>query len=165
MKIPVLLASCMGIVGILAGCTHAPVAPESNAPAAFAGEPLEIAPALQHYRRFTVVALGSSRTESGERQGRLAFNPDSAAMDLYDTSDAYLGRLFIAPEVCRNDDSPDCVRHYAMSGQLTESAGSLRCYVQIRNDTNTGYLGQALTGICRDNTARRFEIKLYGEGS
>ncbi len=84
-------------------------------------------------------------------------------MEVYDTTNGLLGRLFIAPDTCRNDDSPDCVRRYVMSGQLADSADNLHCFVQIRNDTNTGYSGQALTGICRDKTARMFEIKLFGE--
>lgn len=155
MKTHTILASTVCAFGALAGCMHEPTAP--------IGEPLNIAPALQHYRTFSVVPLSNSKTEPGERHGRLAFNAETAAMELYDTTNGPLGRLFIAPDTCRNDDSPDCVRRYVMSGQLADSADNLRCFVQIRNDTNTGYSGQALTGICRDKTARMFEIKLFGQ--
>jgi hypothetical protein len=41
-----------------------------------------------------------------------------------------------------------------MSGQLADSAGNLRCYVQIQNNTKTSYAGKALTRICRDYAAR-----------
>jgi hypothetical protein len=161
MKTHTFLVSVICAFDVLAGCTHEPTA---SVPLAPIGEPLEIAPdALQHYRTFSVVPLSNSRTVPGERHGRLAFNAETAAMEVYDTTNGLLGRLFIAPDTCRNDDSPDCVRRYVMSGQLADSADNLHCFVQIRNDTNTGYSGQALTGICRDKTARMFEIKLFGE--
>jgi hypothetical protein len=157
------IASAICLSSALAACTHEPVAPVAIAPTAQTGEPLDIAPEMQHYRKFSVIPLATSKTGSGEMRGRLAFNADAATIELYDDGSGLLGRLFIAPESCRNDDSPDCVRRYAMSGQLTDSAGNLRCYVQIRNDTKTGYAGQALTGICRDNTGRVFEIQLFGD--
>jgi hypothetical protein len=155
------VASAIGF-SLLAGCAHQSVATLDSVQAAPTGEPLDIAPEMQYYRMFRMVPLATSRTMPGEMQGRLAFNANSAAIEMYDTANVFLGNLFIAPEVCRNDDSTDCVRRYAMSGQLADSAGSLRCYVQIRNDTKTGYTGQALTGVCRDNTSRMFEIKLFG---
>jgi hypothetical protein len=163
MKTESILASAICLFSALAGCTHAPVAPVASVPAGPTGEPLDITPEMQHYRMFSVVPLATSRTGTGEMRGRLAFNADAAAIEMYDAANGLLGRLFIAPESCRNDDSPDCVRRYAMSGQLADSADNLRCYVQIRNDTKTGYAGQALTGICRDNAARMFEIKLFGD--
>lgn len=163
MKTLAILVNAICVFVGLAGCTHEPVIPATTTPPAPIGEPLDIAPALQHYRVFSLVPLANSKTEPGEKHGRLAFNAESSAMEVYDANNGLLGRLFIAPDTCRNDDSPDCVRRYSMSGQLGDTVDNLHCYVQIRNDTNTSYSGQALTGICRDKTARMFEITFFGQ--
>ncbi len=69
-------------------------------------------------------------------------------------------RLYIQTEQCRDDAASACQRRYALTGTLDALGAPLKCYIQIRNDSNHGYQGQALQGLCQDNFSRSYSITI-----
>jgi hypothetical protein len=85
---------------------------------------------------------------------------DGAYIEIHFPGIATSQRLFIQVEECRNSVDPLCQRRFVLSGDLFAFASRLKCYIQIRNDANSGYLGQALQGLCQDTNNRSFAITL-----
>ncbi|MFA9217234.1 MAG: hypothetical protein ACEQSK_09025 [Sphingomonadaceae bacterium] len=69
-------------------------------------------------------------------------------------------RLYIQVEQCANDADPQCPRRYMLNGDIQALASPLKCYIQIRNDVNSGYLGQALQGLCQDSYHRSYSATI-----
>ncbi len=91
-----------------------------------------------------------SANSGGKREHTPArFVADGAYLDLQ-IPDANSQRLYVQAEDCRNSADAYCARRYVLTGELTAFSSKLKCYVQIRNDANSGYIGQALQGLCQD---------------
>lgn len=69
-------------------------------------------------------------------------------------------RLYVQVEQCRNAADAYCPRTYVLSGDLAAFSSQLKCYIQIRNDANSGYLDQALQGLCQDQYRRSYAITI-----
>jgi len=123
---------------------------------------VELAPKLTHYSRFEL--FSQSSTAVGQRAtGSLEFNNNSAAFDLHISGSQSVEHLFVQPEACRDDPSPDCKRRFTISGQMTALGTSMSCFIPVRNDTSIGYFGQTLAGICQDRYGRLFTISIYAK--
>lgn len=121
---------------------------------------LIVAPQLSHYSRFEIFPESSNATEQ-RATGTLDFNAYSASLELHIKDSQAIEHLFVQPETCRDDPSPDCKRRFAISGRITALGVPMNCYIPIRNDTSIGYYGQTLTGLCRDRNGRSFAISIF----
>lgn len=69
-------------------------------------------------------------------------------------------RLYVQVEECRASADAYCPRSYVLSGELSAFSSRLKCYIGIRNDANSGYLNQALQGLCQDQYRRSYSITI-----
>ena len=150
----------LGIAMLMSACTTPqPTPPQSLPPP---NELLELSPVLSHYGNFELSSNTTSTKQPQKLTGNISFSSDSVSFVVSENPDRVIGRLFVQPEVCRDDPSSDCMRHYVISGKILALDADLHCYIPIRNDTLTGYVGQSLTGICQDPYGRSFSITLFG---
>jgi hypothetical protein len=117
---------------------------------------LDGAPDLSAYRTLEVTSNSTSKREVGE----VRFVMDGAYFEAYLPGATSVHRMFIQVEDCRNSTDPICQRRFVISGDLSAFSSRLKCYIQIRNDSNSGYFGQALQGLCQDTNSRSFAITL-----
>ncbi|MFA6970544.1 MAG: hypothetical protein WC208_03995 [Gallionella sp.] len=125
------------------------------------GGVIDVSPKMAHYTQFNLVSQSSGAAEEQKISGVLIYKPASAYFEAHADGNTSVDRLFIQPDACRDDISPDCQRHFIISGRLTAFNTSLNCYIQVRNDTSTGYAGQSIEGICQDRNRRSFAITLF----
>ncbi|MYN11341.1 hypothetical protein [Pseudoduganella aquatica] len=69
-------------------------------------------------------------------------------------------RLYLQAEACRNSSDAYCQRSYAITGDLDVFQTRLKCYAEVRNDSTTGYAGQALQGLCQDPHSRSYSFTI-----
>lgn len=117
---------------------------------------LESSPDLSMYRTLELTSNSTSKREVGEAR----FVADGAYVEVRLPGATTAQRLFIQVEDCRNSTDPLCQRRFVLSGDLSAFASRLKCYIQIRNDVNSGYVGQALQGLCQDTNSRSFAVTL-----
>lgn len=147
---------CLALLStlLLTSCASAPDTPPNLtvAPAAHLTDTPDLSP-------FSVLELSAN---SGARRasGQARFIPGGAYVDVRFPEVADSQRLFVQVEQCRNSVDPLCQRRFALTGDLFAFASRLKCYIQIRNDANSGYLGQALQGLCQDTNSRSFAVTL-----
>ena len=134
---------------VLVAACATPAAPDSNP------QNLNDTPDLSAFRR---VELNANATGKHESAGA-SFVATGAYLDV-SLAGAQTQRLYVQAEQCRNDANADCPRQYALSGELNAFSSQLKCYIQIRNDANSGYSGQALQGICNDQYRRSYAITI-----
>lgn len=139
---------------LLSSCASAPDHPPASTIAPVAN--LTDTPDLS---AFSVLEL---RANSGARHasGQARFHPAGAYLEVRMPEAADSQRLLVQVEECRNAADPFCQRRFALSGDLFAFASRLKCYIQIRNDANSGYPGQALQGLCQDSNSRSFAVTL-----
>jgi len=123
---------------------------------------LEVAPQLSHYSRFELYSQSSTAADQ-RATGSLEFNNNSSAFDLHIADSPSVEHLFVQPEACRDDPSPDCQRRFTVSGRITALGTSMSCFIPIRNDTSIGYYGQTLAGICQDRNGRSFTMSIFAK--
>jgi len=143
-----LLSSLIAILPISGCATHKP------------SGMLEVAPQLSHYSRFELYSQSSTAAEQ-RATGSIDFNNNSSAFDLHIEGNHDAEHLFVQPEACRDDPSPDCQRHFTVSGRITALGTSMSCFIPVRNDTSIGYYGQTLAGICQDKNGRSFTMSIF----
>jgi len=151
-RLAILVAAGMSF---LSGCAAPP--PIVSPPAS----ELEVAPQLSRFARFELASQASGSGAEQKTAGSLNFKSSSASFEVSTVSDQAAGRLYVQPEACRDDPSPDCKRRFVVSGRLSALNTTLNCYIPVRNDTSTGYVGQSLAGICQDRNGRSFSISIY----
>jgi hypothetical protein len=101
-----------------------------------------------------------SANSNGKRENAPArFVANGAYLDLQ-IPDANSQRLYVQVEACRDSADAHCARRYILSGELAAFSSKLKCYVPIRNDANSGYIGQALQGLCQDQHSRSYSITI-----
>lgn len=148
---------------MIGACTSPPpVSPTANlvAPTVNSGL-LEVAPQLSRYTRFELVSQASGAGAEQKAAGSLDFKTGSASFEVHPEGNQAVSRLFVQPDACRDDPSPDCQRRFVVSGRLSALNTSLNCYIPVRNDTSAGYAGQSLAGICQDRNGRSFSITIF----
>ncbi len=149
---------CCLLLSSMQGCTALePVPP--TAPIVVTG--LDSSPDLSAYSRFDLTALASGSRPDEKRAGSARFIRGAGLIELRLDGDKGVDRLFLQPEVCRDDANADCERRFALAGSVSASGASVSCYIPVRNDTRKGYAGQSLVGVCRDANGRSFSVNLY----
>ncbi len=151
-----LCISAIVCADLLNGCAVSPPAIVS-APVS----ELEVAPQLTRFTRFELASPASGSGTEQKATGSLVFNSGAASFDVITTDNKAKDRFFIQPETCRDDPSPDCKRRFAVTGRLSALNTTLNCYIPVRNDTSSGYVGQSLSGICQDRYGRSFTITIF----
>jgi hypothetical protein len=122
---------------------------------------IDVAPKLAAYTQFDLVSQSSGAAEEQKVSGVLSYKATAAYFEAHTNGNTSVDRLFVQPDACRDDASPDCQRRFVISGHLTAFNTSLNCYIQVRNDTSVGYSGQSIMGICQDRNRRSFAITLF----
>ncbi|MEI7456601.1 MAG: hypothetical protein WCK93_07715 [Nitrosomonadales bacterium] len=122
---------------------------------------IDVSPKMAHYTQFDLVSQSSGSAEEQKISGTLLYKPTSAYFEVRTNENSNVDRLFIQPDECRDDASPDCQRRFVISGRLAAFKTSLNCYIQVRNDTSTGYSGQSIAGLCQDRNRRSYSITLF----
>lgn len=125
--------------------------------------PIEAAPELARYSRFELTSQSNGNASEQKMAGSLDFKSSSASFDVITGNNQAAGRLFVQPESCRDDPSPDCQRRFVVSGRINILNTSLNCYIPIRNDVAIDYVNQSLTGICQDRYGRSFSISIFAQ--
>lgn len=133
---------------ILAACAAQP-APNENP------QNLNDTPDLSAFHNVELSANSGGKREHAPAR----FVADGAYLDLQ-IPDVSSQRLYVQAEDCRNSADAHCARRYVLTGELTAFSSKLKCYVQIRNDANSGYIGQALQGLCQDQYSRSYSITI-----
>lgn len=122
---------------------------------------LNSTPDLQRFNRFQLTAQSASGSAAlQQRLGTLEFKRAASLFEASNPGGA-ADRLFVQPETCRDDASPDCLRRFVISGRLAIENTAVNCYVPIRNDSDLGYGSQSLTGICQDRHSRLFSLTIF----
>ena len=103
---------------------------------------------------FHTVEIQTNAADARRETVAAYFVPLGAYLEL----ESGAGRLYVQVEQCGNDADPLCQRRYMLSGDISLRSTPLKCYVQIRNDANSGYAGQALQGLCQDSYRRSYSI-------
>jgi hypothetical protein len=85
---------------------------------------------------------------------------DGAHLAVYNAVAGGPERLYVQAEECRNSNDADCPRRFILTGNLSAYGSTLKCYIQVRNDSNSGYTGQALQGLCQDKFSRSYSITI-----
>lgn len=122
---------------------------------------LNAAPQLSRFTRFDLTSQASGIGGEQKINGSLNFNVNAASFEVSAPKEQAAGRFYVQPEACRDDPSPDCKRSFVVTGQLSALNTTLNCFIPVRNDTATGYIGQSLVGICRDRNGRTFSITIF----
>ena len=117
---------------------------------------LDVSPDLSSFRTLELISNSTSRRQSGQAR----FVAEGAYVEVRFPESSAAQRLFVQVEDCRNSPDPLCQRRFVLSGDLMAFASRLKCYIQIRNDSNSGYGGQALQGLCQDTNSRSFAVTL-----
>lgn len=143
-------------ISLLSGCMTQPPASVTSL-----GVELDDAPKLSRFTRFDLASQASGTGGDQKTTGLLSFNMSSAMFEVSTASLPNAGRLHVQAETCRDDPSPDCKRRYVVTGGVNALNTSMNCYIPIRNDTATGYVGQSLVGLCQDKTGRSFAITIF----
>lgn len=133
---------------LVAACAT-PAVPDPNP------QRLNDAPDLSAFRRVELSPNANAKRESATA----SFVAGGAYLDVL-LPGAQAQRLYVQVEQCRNDADAYCPRQYALSGDLQAFSSQLKCYIQIRNDANSGYADQALQGICNDQYRRSYSITI-----
>lgn len=133
---------------LLCACATPPApAPDLNP------QRLNNAPDLSAFRTVELSINGSGKRETAPAR----YVASGAYLDL-SLPNASQQRLYVQVEECRNEADALCARRYVLTGELSAFSSQLKCYVQIRNDANSGYLDQALQGLCQDQHRRSYSI-------
>jgi hypothetical protein len=128
----------------------APEVPACGSPA------LDTTPDLSPYQRLELTSNANGTVISRS----LKFVADGSYLEVSADASAASERLYVQPEECRNSADESCARHFVALGNLTAFGTHVKCYVQLRNDSNTGYCGQAIAGLCQDAYSRSFSAVL-----
>ncbi|MFO1385414.1 MAG: hypothetical protein U1F55_04395 [Chitinivorax sp.] len=140
---------------LINACAQPPSPVTTNAP------PIEAVPELARYSHFELASQPNGNANEQKASGSLDFKSSSASFDVIADNNQAAGRLFVQPEICRDDPSSDCQRRFVVSGRINIFNTSLNCYIPIRNDVAIGYINQSLTGICQDRYGRSFSISIF----
>lgn len=112
-------------------------------------------PDLSAFRQLEISANGTGKREAAPAR----YVANGAYLDVQLPGNASQ-RLYVQVEQCRNSSDAYCPRSYVLNGDLTAFSSQLKCYIQIRNDANSGYLDQALQGLCQDQYRRSYSITI-----
>ena len=152
-----LIPLCVSLsVSFMVGCA----APPSTVAPVIVSD-LDVAPQLSRFARFELASQSSGPGAEQKATGSLNYKTSSASFEVSTPSDQSAGRFHVQPEACRDDPSPDCKRRFVISGRLSALNTTLNCYIPVRNDTASGYIGQSLAGICQDRNGRSFSISIF----
>ena len=121
---------------------------------------VSVTPDLSPYTQFELYAQNAAPTDT-RQQGRLRFLVASSQFEAYRADGAAIGRLHVQPEECRDDPDAACQRRFVINGRLHSTQGNFSCVVPVRNDTNTGYQTQTLSGLCQSQYGRAYTIQIF----
>jgi hypothetical protein len=133
---------------VLAACAT-PAEPDFNP------QKLNDTPDLSAFQRIEISSNASRKRESAPSR----YIANGAYLDVQFPG-ASNQRLYVQVEECRDSRDAYCPRRYVLTGDLAAFSSQLKCYVQIRNDANSGYLDQALQGLCQDQFRRSYSITI-----
>lgn len=122
---------------------------------ACATQQLDPAPDLNGYRQVEIISNSSNKRVLAP----VAASANGATLDVQMPEGGTGQRLHVQADQCRNQGS-DCVRSFALVGDLFAFQNRLKCFAEIRNDANSGYTGQSLQGLCQDPHGRSYSFTL-----
>jgi hypothetical protein len=149
-----------GAVGALclALCAGCVTAPESTPLPR--GDYLTATPSLSQYTAYDLRPTAAQPGREPEARGAALYDEPSQTLILSSDADDHGARFVVQPVQCRDDPDPACIRRFAITGVIHAFGTTLHCYVPIRNDTQAGYRGQALTGVCQNPYGVSFTLNL-----
>ncbi len=121
---------------------------------------VSVTPDLSRYTKFELYAPNAAPTDN-RQQGQLQFLAASSQFEVYRTDGIAIGRLHVQPEECLDDPDTACQRRFVINGRLHSPQGNFSCVVPVRNDSNTGYQVQTLSGLCQSQYGRAYTLQIF----